>query len=75
MPEVMVPAEMVFAVVPSVVSTPVPLIENEEPMRSALVTAPPTCSDTEDMILWVRSALAGIADAKVMPNTKSVRFI
>jgi hypothetical protein len=40
----MAPVEMVFAVVPSVVSTPEPLIENVEPMRFAVVIAPPTWS-------------------------------
>jgi hypothetical protein len=34
---VIVPAETVFAVVPSVVSMFEPLIENDEPMRSAVV--------------------------------------
>ena len=66
---------MVLAVVPSVVLTFEPEIANELPNLSAVVTAPPTCKDTEDMILWVRSALAGIAAANVTPNTKSVRFI
>ncbi len=41
-PLVIVPAEMVLAVDPSVVSTPLPLIVNEEPSRSAVVTEPPT---------------------------------
>ena len=70
-----VPAEMVLAVLPSVVSTPEPEIEKEEPILSALVTAPPTCNEIEDMILWVRSARAGKVEASVMPNTKSVRII
>jgi hypothetical protein len=72
---VIVPAEMVLAVVPSVVSTPEPEMLNELPILSALVTAPPTCREIDDMILWVRSARAGEAAASVTPNTKSVRII
>ena len=46
-----VPAETVLAVVPSVVSIFEPLIEKELPIRSAVVTAPPTWSETDDIIL------------------------
>ena len=75
MPLVIVPAETVFAVVPSVVSTFEPEMLNELPILSAVVTAPPTCKEIDDMILWVRSARAGKVEASVTPNTKSVRII
>jgi len=63
-PDVIVPTDIVLAVVPSVVSTPLPETENVLPSLVTLVAAASTVSWTLEDNLWVR-APAFAADAVI----------